>query len=114
MRTADSQHQLDLMIGGKVPLRPVSCLPSSRLGGNDMKIIDSSTLAFRYGPEVYVAHTTGCTNLSPNGPYTLLTHQFGPTGLCQGDVAQVVEAGSGIPVGSCMISDVTPFVARRR
>jgi hypothetical protein len=115
MRTVDSQHQLDLMIGGKVPLRPVSCLPSSTLGSNDMKIIDSNTLAFRYGSEVYVAHTTGCTNLSPNGPYTLLTHQFGgATGLCRGDVAQVVESGGAIPVGSCMITDVTPFVPRPR
>lgn len=115
MRTADSQHQLDLMLAGRVPQRPVSCLPSTTLAGNDMRVIDSNTLAFRYGSEVYVAHTTGCTNLSPNGMYALLTRNFGgATGLCHGDVAQVVEPGSGLPVGSCLITDITPFVPAPR
>ena len=78
-----------------------------------MKVIDSNTLAYRYGSEVYVAHTSGCTNLTANGFSTLVTRQYGGgTGLCRGDIAQVVEAGSAVPVGSCMITDVTPFVPR--
>lgn len=115
VRTVDSQHQLDLLLAGRVPFRPVACLPSSSAGGNDMRVIDQNTLTFRYGTEVYVVHTTGCTSLTPNGPYSLVSHQpGGGTGLCRGDPAQVVEGGSGFPVGSCLITDVTPFVPARR
>ena len=114
VRTVDGQHQLDLMLAGRVPLRPVSCLPSPSLSGNDMRIIDENTLSFRYGTEIYVAHTTGCRGLTPNGPYTLVSHQSPGTGLCRGDPAQVVESGAGFPISSCMITDITPFVPARR
>ena len=108
MRTADGQHQLDIMLAGRVPLRGMSCVPSTR--DTDMRIIDANTLAFRVGTSVYIAQTTGCANLSPNGMYTLLTRQEGAGGLCRGDPAQVVEAGSAVPVGSCLITGITQFV----
>jgi hypothetical protein len=114
VRTVDGQHQLDLVLAGRVPLRPVSCLPSPSASGNDMRIIDENTLSFRYGTEIYIAHTTGCRGLTPNGPYTLVSHQSALTGLCRGDPAQVVESGAGLPISSCLITDITPFVPAPR
>lgn len=109
VRTADDQRRLDELLVGKVPQGEVSCLPS--YNSNDMRVIDENTIAFRVGSsQTYVAHTTGCSNLRPGGPYALLTHQFGGMGMCRGDIAQVVDTTNGINVGSCAITGFTHFV----
>jgi hypothetical protein len=77
-----------------------------------MVIIDENTIAFRTGGgnRVYVAHTNGCTNLRPGGPYALLTRQYGGPGLCSGDIAQVIDPLNRMTVGSCVFSNFTPYV----
>jgi hypothetical protein len=108
-RSAEGQQQFNMLLAGKVAQPQVSCVPPLRM--NDMKIIDEDTIAFRDGPaHVYVATTSGCSNLRPNGSYALVTKQYGGFGLCRGDISQVRDLASGMVVGSCSITSVTPFV----
>jgi hypothetical protein len=108
MRTLRAQSQYDQLLAGKVPGKPVSCLPSYK--SNDMVTIDDSTIAFKQGSStVYVNHMLGgCSNLS-GGSYALLTRQFGGSGLCRGDIAQVVDTLNHITVGSCVFGDFVPY-----
>lgn len=108
VRTAEGMRQLDDLLAGKVPLAPANCVPPLRM--SDMRVIDENTIAFRDGrSRAYVAHTTGCSNLRPNGSYALVTTQTGGFGLCRGDSAQVRDLAAGLIVGACAITDVTVF-----
>ena len=110
MRTAKAQQQYDRLLAGKVAGASISCLPS--YNANDMQIIDQDTIAFRTGggSRVYIAHMQGpCTNLSANGPYALVTRQYGGNGLCHGDIAEVVDTLNHFTVGSCAFGDFTPY-----
>jgi hypothetical protein len=112
-RSARSEGQLQQLLAGKVAEAPVSCLPS--YNARDMTVIDESTIAFRVGggSRVYVAHMQGgCTNLG--GPYSLVTRQVGSTGLCRGDIADVVDVRNRFTVGSCTFGDFTPYTRTGR
>ena len=109
-RAARSQAELQSLISGKVAQPAVSCLPS--YNANDMVVIDENTIAFRSGAaRVYVSHMDGpCSNLTGAGNYALLTKQTGGTGLCRGEIAQVIDTSSRITVGSCTFGDFIPYV----
>jgi hypothetical protein len=109
MRSARAEQQYQQLLAGKVAQPDVSCLPSYR--ANDMVVIDENTVAFKASPSrIYVAHMRGaCTNLG-GGPYALVTHQYGTSGLCHGDIAQVMDTINGVTVGSCVFGDFTPYV----
>ena len=109
MRTADKQRTYQLALQGKVAQKPISCLPSYRSG--DMTTIDENTILFRNGSSrVYVNNMrAGCTALA-SGHYTLVTRTFGGSGLCSGDIAQVVDLLNGTQIGSCVFGDFTPYV----
>jgi hypothetical protein len=109
-RTVKAEQQYQRLLAGKVAGTPISCLPS--YNANDMQIIDQSTIVFRTGGggRVYIAHMDGpCTNLSANGPYALVTRQYGANGLCHGDIAHVVDTLNHFTVGSCAFGDFTPY-----
>lgn len=112
-RAARSQAELQSLIAGKVAEKPVSCLPS--YNANDMVVIDENTIAFRSGASrVYIAHMNGpCSNLGGAGSYALLTRNTGGVGLCRGEIAQVIDTSSHIPVGSCSFGDFVPYVRPR-
>jgi hypothetical protein len=112
-RAARSQAELQSLIAGKAAQPAVSCLPS--YNANDMVVIDENTIAFRSGANrVYVAHMNGpCSNLGGAGSYALLTKNFGGTGLCRGEIAQVVDTSSHITVGSCSFGDFVPYIRPR-
>ena len=111
-RTAEKQREYQQLLMGKVAQAPISCLPHYRSG--DMRTIDENTLIFRDGSSrVYVAHMQGGCNGLPTGHYALVTRQFGSADLCRGDIAQVVDTLNGIPVGSCVFGDFTPYVRPR-
>ena len=108
MRSAKAQEQYQQLISGKVAGPAVSCLPT--YNANDMRVIDEETIAFRLGSNrVYVAHMPGgCSNLG-RANYTMVTRQVGASGLCRGDIAQIVDPVNGITVGSCVFGDFTPY-----
>ena len=109
LRTADKQREYQLALQGKVPQKPISCLPHYRSG--DMRTIDDQTILFRDGASrVYVNNMQGgCTALT-RGHYALVTRSFGSAGLCRGDIAQVVDTLNGMQIGSCVFGDFTPYV----
>ncbi len=113
MRSAQKQQEYQQLIAGKVAGPPVSCLPT--YNANDMIVIDEQTVAFRVsGNNVYIAHFPGgCNNLG-RPPYTMLTKQIGPTGLCRGDIAQIIDPVNRITVGSCTFGDFTPYTKAGR
>ena len=111
-RVAQSRAELQSLIAGKVAQPAISCLPS--YNANDMVVIDENTIAFRSGASrVYIAHMNGpCSNLGGAG-YALLTRQSGGTGLCSGEIAQVIDTSARIPVGSCSFGEFVPYVRPR-
>lgn len=108
MRSAEKQAEYAQLLEGKVAGPTTSCLPS--YNANDMRVIDDNTVVFRRsGNQVYVAHLEGgCPNLGRGG-YAMVTRQVGGMGLCRGDIAQVVDTGTGMSVGSCVIGGFTPY-----
>lgn len=108
MRSPSGQRAMDSLLSGKVAGQPVSCLPS--YSANDMSIIDGRTIAFRVGTRtVYMVHLNEGCGLLGSGNYALLTRQFGGTGLCRGDIAQVADTLNRQTVGSCTIAAIVPY-----
>ena len=111
-RSAEDEALLNKLLAGKTPGKPVGCLPSWR--SNDMVVIDDNTVVFRdTARRVYRNDFRGgaCSQLG-NGFYTLVTKSTG-SGLCSGDLAQVVDVKSGFTVGSCVIGDFVPYEGPR-
>ncbi|MFL6758350.1 hypothetical protein [Sphingomonas sp.] len=112
MRSPDKQTELAQLLAGKVAQRPISCLPHYQ--ASDMRVIDDDTIAFRDGSRrTFVAHMNGgCSNLG-SGSTALVTHQFGTSDLCSGEIARVVDTANGITVGSCSFGEFTPYTRPR-
>jgi hypothetical protein len=111
-RTPLEQEHLEKLVAGKVAGPAISCLPNYR--ANDMVVVDENTIAFRNGRrQVYINHMQGggCLNID-HGRNTLVTKTIG-SGLCSGDIAQVVDLNAGIPVGSCVFGEFIPFSTPR-
>lgn len=106
--SARSQQQLQRLLAGKVPARPISCLPS--YSQNDMQIIDGRTVAFRIGMRtLYLVHLSPGCELLGRGNYALFTKEFGGMGLCRGDIARVFDTSSRMTVGSCGVGEIVPY-----
>lgn len=112
VRSARAQAELSRWLDGRVAGRPQSCLPTYR--SQDMVVIDENTLLFRDGANrVWRTELQGpCSGLGRPGT-ALLTRQFGGTGLCRGEIAQVIDTSAGFTVGSCSIGDFVPYTGRR-
>ena len=109
VRNAKGQQEFNMLVAGKTPRAQLSCLPS--YNANDMTVIDGRTLAFRRGTgTVYVVNLTPGCEMVGSGPYALLSRQYGGSGLCRGDIQQVVDTMSHINAGSCTIAAITPYV----
>ena len=111
-RSAKAEAHLQKLLAGKVAGPPVTCLPS--YSSRDMVVIDDNTLVFRAGSgRVYRNDLMGggCSQLG-GGFYSLLTKSSG-SGLCRGEIAQVVDVSNGITVGSCVIGDFVPYTTPR-
>lgn len=109
IRNARGQQEYMALVAGKTPRAPLTCLPT--YNANDMTVIDGRTLAFRRGTgTVYVVNLTPGCELLGGGSYALLSKQYGGTGLCRGDIQQVIDTMNRVTVGSCTIGAITPFV----
>jgi hypothetical protein len=114
-RSAKAAAELASYLDGRVPGQPQQCLPNYR--SQDMVVIDENTLLFRDGSNrVWRTELRGpCNGLGRPGT-ALLTKQFGGSGLCSGEIAQVIDTSQGFAVGSCAIGDFVPYTGpgRRR
>lgn len=109
-RTARAEAQLQRLIAGKVAGPTVSCISDLR---SNMTVIDDGLIAFKQGSKVYTNDFRG-GNCSPlgSGFYVLLTRSGG-SGLCSGDIADVIDTTSGMTVGSCALGEFTPYTGAR-
>ena len=108
-RSPKAAAHLEELLGGKVAQAPINCL--HRSSSSDMIVIDDHTIVFREGRRLYRNDLGGgsCPGLGMGN--TLVTRQFGGQGLCRGDVAQVINSGSGMTIGSCVMGDFVPYSA---
>ena len=108
-RNVRAQQQYASLIAGKAARPELSCLPN--YSANDMTVIDGRTLAFQRGTAtVYLVHLTPGCELLGGGSYALLSKQYGGSGLCRGDIQQVIDTMNRITVGSCTIGAIVPYV----
>lgn len=107
-RSPTGERAYQTLLAGKVPGRPLSCLPN--YNANDMTIIDGRTIAFRVGSRTtYIMHLTqGCEMLG-GGSYALLSRQYGGPGTCRGDIQSVVDTLNHMTVGSCTVGEIIPY-----
>ena len=106
-RSPRAQQELAEALAGRVPGKPVSCLPSYR--ADDMQIIDDWTILFKDGRTVYVQNPRGgCPGIGSRRNI-LVTRLFGTSQLCSGDISHLVDPSSGIGGGACVFSDFVPY-----
>lgn len=107
-RTAQAEAHLQKLLSGKSPGPARTCLPHYR--ADNMVVIDDNTVVFRDGSTVYRNDFQGgaCARLG-SGFYAMLTRTSGGTGLCRGDIAQVIDTSSGMTIGSCVLGDFVPY-----
>lgn len=113
VRTMAAQRELASWLDGRVAGTPQTCLPTYR--SNDMVVIDERTILFRDGANrVWRTDVNGpCNGLGRPG-YALLTRQYGGSGLCRGEIAQVIDTSNGFTVGSCSLGDFVPYTGPGR
>lgn len=106
-RSPRAQKELAEALAGRVPGKPVTCLPSYR--ADNMQIIDDWTILFRDGRTIYVQNPRGgCPGIGSRRN-VLVTRLFGTTQLCSGDISHLVDPSSGIQGGSCVFSEFVPY-----
>jgi hypothetical protein len=110
-RSAQAENHLQKLLAGRVAGPPVACLSDYRT--QNLVVIDDRTILYRDGRTYYRNDFNGgaCENLRIGN--ALVTKRFGGTGLCRGDIAQVVDFSSGFTVGSCQMGDFVPYTKPR-
>lgn len=105
--TPRATRELAEALAGRTQRPPVACIPSYR--DTQMQVIDDWTILFRDGATVYVQHPRGgCRGLGIGG-YTLVSHKFGTTQSCEGDINQLVDLRTGAGGGSCVFGPFIPY-----
>jgi hypothetical protein len=102
-----AQRELADALAGRTAGPPVRCIPNYR--ANQMQVIDDGTILFRDGGTVYLQRPQGgCPGISTGGR-TLVTRTFGSNNLCDGDINQLVDLGSGFSGGACVFGPFVPY-----
>lgn len=112
-RSPEAQRELARYLTGRVAGPAQTCLPSFRT--QDMVVIDERTILYRDGSNrVWRNEMVGpCNGLGRPGT-AIVTRSFGGSGLCRGEIAQVVDTTGGFTVGSCSFGDFVPYTGRNR
>jgi hypothetical protein len=105
---ADAQVRLAQLLAGKVGA-PTHCIPEYRASAP--ALVAPRAIAFEVNPAlIYVSDVagTGCEGLSgPN--YTLVTKSYGASGLCSGDIVQILDQQNHQLMGSCSLGPMTVY-----
>lgn len=106
-RTPEGQQEFVRLTAGKVPGRPVQCLPNFDM--NDMVVIDEGTVAYRLGGNrVYINNLQGaCRGIGRNA--TMVTRSVGGGENCRGDIIRMIDQGSHMMTGSCAFGEFIPY-----
>jgi hypothetical protein len=97
--------QLQKVIDGRVPGKPVSCISLSSTQGT--QIIDGKAIVYRSGGKVYVnMPRSGAERLDDDD--LLVTRTFGSQ-LCRNDQVHLVNRGMRFPTGFVQLGDFVPY-----
>jgi len=100
-----AQARLDKALAGRVAGETVDCVDNARLGGPD--IIDGRTILYRDMGRVWRNDLPDqCGALRPG---RILVVRLWGSRLCSGDLVEVVDGGSRIPMGSCRLGGFTLY-----
>ncbi len=104
-RSARTQERLDKALAGRVAGAAVDCVDAGRIGGPD--IIDSRTILYRDMGRVWRNDLPDqCRALQPG---RILVVRLWGGQLCRGDLVDIADGGSSIPMGSCRLGAFTPY-----
>lgn len=104
--TRFSGNRLANTLAGRAAGLPLTCLPASRQWSSET--LDGGGIAYRSGRQIYVGtFEGGCSQYGQPG-YVLVTKVRGSTGMCQGDIARIMNS-SGMIVGSCVVGPFIPY-----
>ena len=110
-RSPEAQKELAEALAGRVPGKPVTCLPNYRT--DNMQIIDDWTILFRDGRTIYLQNPRGgCPGIASRRN-VLVTRLFGGSQLCSGDISHLLDPVSGIQGGACVFSEFVPYTRPR-
>lgn len=112
-RSPQAQQLLASYLNGKVAGPPQSCLPFYR--SNDQIVVDENTILYRDGSNrVWRNEMQGPCNGLGRPSTAIVTRSISTTGLCRGEIAQIVDTSTGITVGSCSFGDFVLYTGPRR
>jgi hypothetical protein len=100
-------RNLSRALEGKQPGPPTSCVRMG-LGSDGLRAISDEVLIYKIDSKLtYRNDVSGrCSGLSSGGALLLkpTNNQY-----CRGDIAQVLDLSSRIPIGSCALGDFVPY-----
>ena len=103
--SAETQAKMEAALSGRVAGPPVNCVPSREIEGNTP--LGSDLILFKArGNLVYLNQTRGACNLKPWAAYKRQTIS---SNMCRGEIIDVFDPRSGVPLGSCSLGDFTPY-----
>ena len=106
-RSASAQKELDEALAGRVAGPPVRCIPSYR--ADQMQVVDDWTILYRDGRTIYLQTPRGgCPGIA-SGRNTLVLKMHGTSELCDGQIAELVDLGTGIQGGACAFGPFVPY-----
>jgi hypothetical protein len=80
----------------------------STFPGQNLRVIDASTLAYGYGRTIYVNRLGGpCPALSQHN--TIIVDAADGTQYCRGNRVRAIETGGVVPGPWCNLGDWTPY-----
>lgn len=102
-----TQAQFARLLAGRVPGRPMSCIPS--YPSAQTEVISADTIAIRQGSMVYLSQFRGTCNQAGSPGYALVFRNVGMSGPCQNDVVEVKDLAGGFSAGSCALGPFVPY-----
>jgi hypothetical protein len=105
--TPRQEKELAKALDGKVPGKPVSCVPIG-FGDRSLHAISDDVLVYRVNRNlVYKNELNGrCSGLGFGDTLVLDVRN---SQYCRGDIARVISLPSGIFSGSCTLGDFVPY-----
>lgn len=103
-----STNELAKALNGRTAGKPINCIRNA-VGKSRMEVIDDWTILFREGDVIYLQRPQGGCHRISSGGYALVTHLYGSTKLCSGDISQLVDHTNGIHGGSCVLGPFVPY-----
>lgn len=99
--------QLKEALAGKVAGEPQDCLPMRRHLGSHA--IDSKHILFKQGTTTWLNQPEFRCPLLGGAGYAIVVEPFAGGRLCKGDLARVIDTGTGQMLSSCQLGQFVPY-----